>query len=141
MICRRIPPLSRNWNVLKILRREAGGKYPICAYITASMTLPVLLMGMERWMELLFFGPADLRDELLRRCHEFFVKEIEVFREQGADVLVYSNPFGSTDTVPFKYFMEHSLPWIEKDVKAVGDYGPGLLLRHVPDEQGYRNRP
>ena len=33
---------------LEILRREAGGQYPICAYLTSSMTLPSMLMGMSR---------------------------------------------------------------------------------------------
>ncbi len=108
---------------MALLKKEAGGKYPICAYITATMTIPALLMGMEKWMELLFLGPAPLRDELLAKCHDFFIKEMKAYRDAGADVLLYANPFGSTDTVPMKYFLEHSLPWIEKDIKAVGKDG------------------
>lgn len=108
---------------LRILRKHVGGKYPICAYITASMALPALLMGMDKWMELLFIGPAAERDELLAKCHEFFVKEVHAYRVHGANVLVYSNPFGSTDIVPMKFFLEHSLPWIEKDINASGTDG------------------
>jgi uroporphyrinogen-III decarboxylase len=117
------PAFAEELKCLRILRREAGGKYPICAYITATMALPVLLMGMEKWMGLLFSGPAGLRDELLEKCHDFFVKEIAAYRAGGADVLVYSNPFGSSDTVSLKYFQEHSLPWIEKDIQTVGTAG------------------
>ncbi|MBI5384810.1 MAG: uroporphyrinogen decarboxylase family protein [Verrucomicrobia bacterium] len=119
------PAFEEGLKCLRLLRQEVGGKYPICAYLTASMALPALLMGMEKWMELLFLGPAGVRDELLARCHEFFVKELLAYRNAGADVLVYSNPFGSTDIVPRKFFLEHSLPWIEKDVRAVGT--PGLV--------------
>ena len=104
-------------------RREVGGKYPICAYITATMTLPALLMGMERWMELLLVGPADVRDRLLEICHTFFVREVAAYRAAGADVLVYSNPFGSTDTVPMSYFKSRALSWIVRDVRAVGTDG------------------
>jgi uroporphyrinogen decarboxylase len=117
------PAFEEELKCLRILRREAGGKYPICAYITATMTLPALLMGMDKWMELLFLGPAAPRDELLEKCHDFFVKEVKAFRDNGADVIVYANPFGSTDIVPMKYFRERSLPWIEKDIKAVGTRG------------------
>ena len=117
------PAFQEELKCLHVLKRDVGGRYPICAYITATMTLPALLMGMEKWMELLFLGPADLRDELLAKCHDFFVKEMTAYREGGADVLVYSNPFGSTDTVPMKYFLEHSLPWIERDIRAVGTAG------------------
>ena len=50
---------------------------------------------------------------------------MRAYRQAGADVLLYSNPFGSTDIVPMRFFMECSLPWIEKDVRAVG--APGLV--------------
>ncbi len=108
---------------LDILRREVGGRNPICAYITSTMTLPTLLMGMEKWMELLFLGPAEMRDALLAKCHDFFVKEVSAYRRSGADVVVYSNPFGSTDIVPMKFFMAQSLPWIERDLRAIGTNG------------------
>ena len=114
------PAFQEPLECLRILRAEAGGKYPICAYVTASMALPTLLMGMDQWMHLLFLGPAEVRDELLHKCHDFFVKELNAYRRAGADVILYSNPFGSTGIVPMKYFMEHSLPWIEKDIQAVG---------------------
>ncbi|MBA4384630.1 MAG: uroporphyrinogen decarboxylase [Anaerolinea sp.] len=117
------PKFQEQLKCLRILKSEVGGKYPICAYISSSMTLPALLMSMEKWMELLFMGPAEVRDELIAKCHNFFVKETNAYREAGADVIIYSNPFGSTDTEPMKYFMEHSLPWIEKDIAAVGTTG------------------
>lgn len=117
------PVFQEELNCLRLLREEVGGKYPIVAYVTSPMTLPALLMGMEKWMELLLWGPPDVRNELLSKCHEFFIREIAAYRAGGADVLVYSNPFGSTDTVPLKFFLEHVLPWIEKDIKAVGVEG------------------
>ncbi|GAM10797.1 methylcobamide:CoM methyltransferase MtaA [Geobacter sp. OR-1] len=117
------PAFREELKCLQILKREVGGKYPICAYVTSTMTLPALLMGMDKWLELLLCGPPDLRDALLTKCHEFFVKEMTAYRDAGADVLVYSNPFGSTDTVSMNYFHDHSLPWIERDIKAVGTAG------------------
>ncbi|GAK54957.1 uroporphyrinogen decarboxylase [Candidatus Vecturithrix granuli] len=117
------PAFQEELTCLRLLKAEVGGKYSIVAYITSSMTLPVLLMGMEKWLELLLWGPPDLRDELLSKCHEFFTREMAAYRKAGADALVYSNPFGSTDTIPLKFFREHALPWIEKDVNAVGAEG------------------
>ncbi len=117
------PAFTEVGKCLQVLKNEVGGKNPICAYITSTMTLPALLMGMEKWMELLFAGPPGPCEELLRKCHEFFVKEVAAYRQGGADVLIYSNPFGSADTVPMKYFLQRSLPWIEKDIQAVGAGG------------------
>lgn len=105
---------------LRVLKDEVGGRLPICAYVTASTTLPALLMGMDKWMELLLLGPADVRDELLRKCSDFFQKEIAAYRAAGANVLIYSTPFGSTSFVGMKRFKELVLPWMQRDLAPGG---------------------
>jgi uroporphyrinogen-III decarboxylase len=117
------PFFQETLRCLRLLRSEAGGKYPICAYLTASMTLPVMLMGMEKWLELLLFGPAEGRDVLLAKCSDFFRKEITAYRNAGADIIIYSNPFGSTDFIPMKLFQTLALEWIVKDLQPVGTEG------------------
>jgi uroporphyrinogen decarboxylase len=117
------PAFAEELKCLRILKAEAGGKYPICAYLTASMTLPAILMGMEKWIQMLMLGPIDLRDELLAKCSDFFQKQVAAYRAAGADVLVYSNPFGSTDFIPLKFFNELSLPWMERDLGPGGTGG------------------
>ncbi len=117
------PVFQEPLKCLRLLRQEAGGKYPICAYLTASMTLPAILMGMEKWLELLLLGPTDLRDKLLTKCSDFFRKEIAAYRKAGADIFVYSNPFGSTDTIPMKLFKDLSLQWMERDLRPGGMQG------------------
>ena len=113
------PAFTEIRRCLEILRREVGGRYPICAYLTASLTLPAILMGMENWLNLLLSGPFNLRDQLLVKCSEFFRKELAAYREAGADVIVYSNPFSSLDIIPRRIFTELSLPWMERDLQGV----------------------
>jgi uroporphyrinogen decarboxylase len=117
------PAFQEPLHCLRILRREVGGKSPICAYVTASLTLPAILLGMERWMELLLCGPFSLRDELLAKCSDFCRVELAAYREAGADVLLYSNPFGSADFLPRKLITELSLPWMERDLAPGGVAG------------------
>ena len=117
------PEFAEQLKCLNLLKKEVGGTCPICAYITSTMSLPIMLMGMEKWMELLFMGPPEIRELLLEKCFDFFVKEITACKNAGADILVYSNPFGSTDMVPMKYFLDTSLPWIQKEINAVGPDG------------------
>ncbi len=117
------PAFAEELKCLRILKAEAGGRYPVCAYLTASMTMPSLLMGMEKWLQMLMMGPHDLRDELLAKCSDFFRKQIAAYRAAGADVLVYSNPFGSTDVIPRSFFDELSLPWMERDLGPGGTAG------------------
>lgn len=117
------PAFEETAKCLRILRAEVGGKVPICAYLTASMTLPALLMGMDRWLELLLTGPVSVRDELLEKCSDFFRKEIAAYRAAGADVLLYSNPFGSLYFMDHKHFQELSLPWMQRDLAPGGMEG------------------
>jgi len=114
------PAWAETATCLKILREEVGGTHPICAYLTASTTLPALLMGMDKWMELLTMGPPDVRDELLRKCCDFVQKEAAAYRAAGADVLLYSTPFGSTYFSGMKRFREFAMPWMKRDLAPGG---------------------
>ncbi|MCD2450833.1 uroporphyrinogen decarboxylase family protein [Methylicorpusculum oleiharenae] len=114
------PAWEETAKCLAILREEAGAKYPVCAYLTASTTLPSLLMGMDKWLELLLTGPDDLRDELVRKCSDFFQKEIAAYRAAGANILIYSSPFGSPYFVDMKRFHNFSMPWMKRDLEPGG---------------------
>jgi uroporphyrinogen decarboxylase len=117
------PAFAEEMKCLRILRDEVGGKYPICAYVTASMTMPALLMGMEKWMHLLMMGPPDVRDRLLAKCADLCRKRLAAYHEAGVDIVVYSNPFGSTDFIPLKFFHELSVPWMERDLASASSAG------------------
>jgi uroporphyrinogen decarboxylase len=114
------PAFAETAKCIEILKREVGGKVPICAYLTASMSLPAILMSMEKWLELLMLGSEDIRDLLLEKCSDFFRKEIEAYRKAGADILVYADPYGSTDIIPMKLFKELSLKWMKRDLEPGG---------------------
>lgn len=102
------------------LHDEVGATHPICAYVTASTTLPAILMGMDKWMELFLLGPDDLRDELLRKCSDFFRLQIAALRAAGANVLVYSTPFGSPYFVGKDKVKNSVLPWMQRDLQPGG---------------------
>jgi uroporphyrinogen decarboxylase len=102
------------------LRSEVGATHPICAYITASTTLPAILMGMEKWLELFLLGPADLRDDLLRKCSDFVRQQMAALRAAGANVLVYSTPFGSPNFISKDKIKKTVLPWMQRDLQPGG---------------------
>ena len=114
------PAWAETGKCLKILRDEVGATHPICAYATASTTLPAILMGMDKWMELFLLGPDDLRDELLRKCSDFFRLQIAALRAAGANVLVYSTPFGSPYFVGKDKVKNSVLPWMRRDLQPGG---------------------
>lgn len=115
-----VPAWQSIADCMAILRSEVGDTHPICAYLTASTTLPSILMGMDKWMELFLTGPFDVRDELLRKCSDFFQQHIRALRAAGANVLIYSSPFGSPYFVS-KHTIENTvLPWMRRDLQPGG---------------------
>lgn len=114
------PAWAETAKCLRILRDEVGATHPICAYLTASTSMPALLMGMDKWLELLMTGPADLVDLLLAKCSEFFHKEVAAYRAAGANVLVYSTPLGAINFVGRKRFESFSMPWMKRDLAPGG---------------------
>jgi Uroporphyrinogen-III decarboxylase len=78
------------------------------------------LMGMDKWMELFLSGPRDLCDELLRKCTLFVQQHIAALRAAGANVIVYSTPFGSPYFLSKDKIVKRVLPWMQQDI-AGGD--------------------
>jgi len=117
------PAFEESLKCLQILKKESDGKFPVCAYLTASMSLPALLMGMEKWMDMLLSGPFDLRDELLAKTSDFFRKQLTAYRNAGANIFIYSNPFGSPYFVPAKMFENLSMPWMQNDLRNMDTSG------------------
>jgi uroporphyrinogen decarboxylase len=117
------PCMEETGRSLRFLRRELGGRHPICAQVTGSMSMPAKLMGIEKWMELLFLGPSGERDALLLKCSQLVNKQIAFYREQGADLIFYLDPFASPDMVTSGVFRELALPWLIRDLKALDPRG------------------
>jgi uroporphyrinogen decarboxylase len=133
------PALEEPLRALRILRREVGGKQPICVYVTAATTLPAIGLGLEHWLGLLLGGPAEVRDELLAKCSLLVQRQIELYRAEGADVILYANPFGSTDFLPRPLISSLVLPWVARDLAPCGGdgivyYGGSARLGDVLDD-------
>ena len=64
----RHPAFEQPARRLQLLRREVGGRYPICAYLTSTMTLPAMVLGMEKWMPVLL-GPPTFGGAGPRQSH------------------------------------------------------------------------
>jgi uroporphyrinogen decarboxylase len=110
-------------NCIRILKRESMGRWPVLGVVTASFTLPAMLMGIGPWMELFLTGDPQLRDALLRTCSRFCSREIQALRQAGADLIVYVNPVASVTFISLAKFRELALPWVLNDLAETGPAG------------------
>lgn len=118
-----LPAFEELAKCIHILKQEAGGKVVIGSAVVSSFSLPAILMGIDRWLELLLTGPESLRKELLEKCSDFCIRLIQALRKAGVDGVSYSNPVGSADFFSVKQFKDLSLEWIVRDIQAVGPEG------------------
>lgn len=117
------PLFQEQLHCIRLLRQEAGGNYPILAAVTASFSLPAMLMGMERWLELFLTGPPGLCRELLEKCSLFCARQVEALRAAGADLVAYVNPVASASVLTVRQFEQLALDWLKADVARTGTAG------------------
>lgn len=119
----KLPKFEELAKCIAILKQESAGKYPVGSSVVSSFSLPAILMGIDKWMDLLLNGPESVRSELLIKCSDFCIGLIEALRDAGADGVSYSNPVGSADFFSVDQFKELSLDWIKRDINTVGSEG------------------
>jgi len=84
---------------------------PIFATLPGPASLPVLMMGMETWLETILFDEAAAR-ELLERTGRFWVQWANAQFEAGADVLVVPEGMATRTVTTRDLFQEQLLPHI-----------------------------
>jgi len=119
----RLPAFEEVKKCIRILRREAGEEYVIGGSVVGSFSMPAILMGIDKWLELLLTGPESLRKELLLKCSEFFIRMTQALRKAGVHGVSYSNPVASADFITVSQFKELALEWIIRDIRGVGPEG------------------
>jgi uroporphyrinogen decarboxylase len=111
---------AREVELIQKLKAEAGGILPVCAYVAGSFTLPVLLMGIDKWLTLMLSGSSSAREELLVKCSDYVVKKVKALRDAGADMIAYANPLASATFITASQFDELAAKWISRDFKGAG---------------------
>lgn len=106
-----------------ILKRESAGRWPVLGVVTASFSLPAMLMGIGQWFDLFLNGDPQLRDQLLELCSRFCSRHISALREAGADLIVYANPVASSTFITPAKSRELALPWVNRDLEQSGPAG------------------
>ncbi|MDA8135089.1 MAG: uroporphyrinogen decarboxylase family protein [Desulfobacteraceae bacterium] len=114
------PVFAREMDLVKKLKEKGNKKLPVCAYVVASFSLPVLLMGVDKWLTLLHTGSPSAREELLAKCSDYTVKKTKALREAGVDLIAYANPIASATFINAKQFDELAAKWITLDFKGAG---------------------
>ena len=88
------PCLKRVLDTTAILRLEAGTQTPIIGVVMSPFSLPVMQMGFEHYLEMMYFQ-TEAFEKLMRFNQEFCVAWANAQLEAGATAICYFDPLAS----------------------------------------------
>lgn len=118
-----IPAFKIQADTIKLLNEEFGGTCPVAVGVTGSFSTPAILMGVDKWLELLLMGPEELKNLLLQKCNQFVGTVTNAFFKAGVTMVVYANSICTVDFFTPKKLEEIAIPWIVNDTKLTGTNG------------------
>jgi uroporphyrinogen decarboxylase len=93
------PALQEVLTAIRIMKRESRGEVPIVAVAVAPFSLPVMQLGFEGYLQLIYQEPALFR-RLMAINTEFCVNWANAQLDAGATVVCYFDPVSSPTIVP-----------------------------------------
>jgi uroporphyrinogen decarboxylase len=119
------PALMRVLECISRLRDALAGEALIVGVIVAPLSLPVMQLGFDHYIDLLYEQP-DLADRLHRVNVEFGVQWANAQLAAGADAVGYFDPVSSPTILPLAMFRQYGLPLLTRSLPRIN--GPVLAL-------------
>ena len=102
--------LEEPLKAIRLLAKEKKNEVPIISCIISPFSLPSMLLGLEKWLDLLLFGDKGTRDKLLDITQNFSVDWANAQLEAGADAIGFFDPLATADVMTRKQFLDFDLP-------------------------------
>ncbi len=90
-----IPCLRKVLKSAQMLREKIGDDAPVIGVVMSPFSLPVMQMGFDRYIELMYERP-DLFDDLMKINEEFCVQWANAQLKAGSTAICYYDPVSST---------------------------------------------
>ncbi len=90
--------LLRVIETTRMLKEKVGNETPIIGVVMSPFSLPVMQMGFDKYLELIYFH-RDLFDKLMQMNEEFCVSWANAQLEAGATAICYFDPLASPNII------------------------------------------
>jgi len=110
-------PITRQLNVIRNLRKKVGEDIPIYANPQCPLRSAAMLRGIERFLMDIIENPKFLH-RLLEFTTQIDILYGKALIHAGADILMPSNPIGSSNMISRKQYEEFSFPYDMQMVNA-----------------------
>ncbi len=118
------PLLQETLRALRLLAGKVKGRVPILGAAIAPFSLPSMLMGTEKWMDLFFMGQEGRQwmQAILRITIPFVVSWANAQLEAGADAIVLADGMASAAVITEEEFLAYALPVVQATIRQI--HGP-----------------
>lgn len=99
------PCLTRVLDTIRQLKARVGDTVPIIAVATSPFSLPVIQMGFDRYIELIYEQPERLA-RLMQANEEFCVEWSNAQLAAGATAICYFDPVSSVTVIPRELYLK-----------------------------------
>lgn len=131
------PGLLRALEVIQKLKVHIGDSAPIIGVVLSPFSLPVMQMGFDHYIELIYERP-DLLERLLKVNEEFCVAWANAQLAAGATAICYFDPVSSPTITPLDISRKYGFPSARHTIArfkgpAVTHFASGQCLTIVND--------
>jgi uroporphyrinogen decarboxylase len=107
------PKFQNVLKTMKLLKESMTDKVPIVGGLISPFSLPIIQLGLNKYIDLLYSDPKKL-ENLLAINQEFCLEWANAQLEAGATFICYFDPMASTDMIPRKKYLETGYKVAEK---------------------------
>ncbi len=87
------------------LKSKTGGEVPLIGVVMSPFSVPVMQLGFEKYLELLYFYP-DKFDKLMQINEDFCVSWANAQLDAGATAICYFDPLASPNMIERKKYLD-----------------------------------
>lgn len=113
-----VPSLMRVLEVTKQLATKAKGEIPIIGVVMSPFSLPVMQLGFETYLQLLYFDQPRFI-QLMKINKQFCQTWANAQLEAGATAICYFNPLCSTDIIEKSLYLSTGYPVDRATIAAI----------------------
>jgi uroporphyrinogen decarboxylase len=111
-------PLQKVIEATKMLKEKAGDSVPIIGVVMSPFSLPVMQMGFDKYLELIYEDEA-LFNQLMKVNEEFCVEWANAQLEAGATAITYFDPVSSTTIIPRDLYLKTGFETAKRTIAQI----------------------
>lgn len=112
------PILQRVLAVIRQLNAQAGGDIPVMGTVISPFSLPVMQMGFDRYLDLLYEEPEPF-NRLMQVNEDFCTAWANAQLEAGASAIAYADPVSSPTIIPPDLYRRTGFPIARRTLSRI----------------------